>query len=323
MTTELPLVSIIIPTYNYGHLIGETISCLKEQTYAKWEAIIVDDGSIDNTESVVKKFALEDSRIIYIKQENKGVSNARNTGLKHAKGDYIQFLDADDLISQYKIKLQIEYFEEHKEMDICLVNALFFNNNSKKKLYTDLLLKNESKTQIVNGSGYLIVSAFLETNLSVIESPLFKKYILEKTGKFKEDMHYLEDWDFWFRVAINNFNFKFLTDTKAFVLIRSHDKSATKQSNKIKVAEGRLRNLFNDYVFHSELLLENEKKELIQRNNELLINTFKDIMAKTSFLEFTRFLSYYREMNSSSKFIWAFIKSINLKRKLSKIASLV
>ena len=154
-------------------------------------------------------------------------------------------------------------------------------------------------------------------------SPLFRKNIIEKTGLFREDMHYLEDWDFWFRVAINNFNFKFLTDTKAFVLIRSHDKSATKQSNKIKVAEGRLRNLFNDYVLHSQLLLDDEKKELIQRNNKLLINTFKDIMAKTSYLEFKRFLSYYKEMNSSSKFIWAFIKSINLKRKLSKIASLV
>ena len=113
-----PEVTIIVPTYNYGHLIGETLNCLINQVFKDWEAIIIDDGSTDETEKVVLKYTAIDSRIKYSKQENKGVSVARNLGVKLAKGNFIQFLDADDLISPQKINLQLLF---------SLDNQLFFH----------------------------------------------------------------------------------------------------------------------------------------------------------------------------------------------------
>lgn len=93
---NLPFFSIIIPTYNRAHFLDRTISSVINQTYKNWELLIVDDGSTDNTKEVVQEYSLSDDRVIYIYQENKKVSAARNNGLRIAQGDYLCFLDSDD-----------------------------------------------------------------------------------------------------------------------------------------------------------------------------------------------------------------------------------
>lgn len=106
---QSPLVSIIIPTYNDGHIVSDAIDCSLNQTYDNLEIIVVDDGSSDGTDRLLKeKYG---SRIKYIRQENKGLPNARNTGLSHASGKYLQFLDADDLIDQNKISIQVKQLQ--------------------------------------------------------------------------------------------------------------------------------------------------------------------------------------------------------------------
>ena len=89
-----PFFSVVIPTYNRAHLIKETIESVQKQTFSDWELIIVDDGSTDDTKSVVK--SVDDKRIQYVFQENAERSVARNNGFRHAKGQYICFLDSDD-----------------------------------------------------------------------------------------------------------------------------------------------------------------------------------------------------------------------------------
>lgn len=91
-----PFFSIITPTYNRAHYLEEMIKSVQAQTHTSYEHIIVDDGSSDNTEDLVLNFAKDDLRIVYIKQENKGRSTARNVGTTHSKGQYICFLDSDD-----------------------------------------------------------------------------------------------------------------------------------------------------------------------------------------------------------------------------------
>jgi len=92
-----PKVSVIIPTYNRAHLIGRAIQSVLNQTYQDFELIVVDDGSTDNTNEVIKEFSQKDKRILYIKHDkNKGGSAARNTGIKAARGEYIAFQDSDD-----------------------------------------------------------------------------------------------------------------------------------------------------------------------------------------------------------------------------------
>lgn len=102
------LVSIIIPAYNAGEFISKTLDSILNQTWTNWEAIVVNDGSIDNTEAIVKQYAESDNRIILVSQSNRGCSPAKNIGLGFAKGDFVQYLDADDILGKDKIKLQVE-----------------------------------------------------------------------------------------------------------------------------------------------------------------------------------------------------------------------
>ncbi|NIW46854.1 MAG: glycosyltransferase, partial [Gammaproteobacteria bacterium] len=88
-------VSVIIPAYNQGHYLGECVQSVLDQTYPDFEIIIVNDGSTDNTQRVAKSFS--DPRIKYIYQENRGLSGARNTGIRNAIGTYVTYLDSDDL----------------------------------------------------------------------------------------------------------------------------------------------------------------------------------------------------------------------------------
>lgn len=121
-----PLVSVIIPAYNAGKFITETIKSVINQTWKNLEIIIVNDGSIDDTLIVVNKF-LGDDRIKLIDQRNQGSSHSRNTGLYFAKGDYIQYLDADDILSQNKIECQIEILKNKSSFEIAICRTKIFH----------------------------------------------------------------------------------------------------------------------------------------------------------------------------------------------------
>lgn len=112
---EENLVSIVMPAYNCAHYIGETIQSVLVQTYEDWELLIVDDQSTDNTPKVVDEFATQDDRIRYIELEkNSGVAVARNRGIEEARGNYIAFLDSDDLWKKDKLEKQIRFMQEHQ-----------------------------------------------------------------------------------------------------------------------------------------------------------------------------------------------------------------
>jgi glycosyltransferase involved in cell wall biosynthesis len=112
MTPLDPLVSVVVPSYNRAHTIAETIESLLAQTYPRLEIIIVDDGSKDDTERVVAPFL---DRIVYVRQENKGLAGARNTGHARSTGDYIAWLDSDDLWNPEKAALQVAFMQAHPD----------------------------------------------------------------------------------------------------------------------------------------------------------------------------------------------------------------
>lgn len=97
-------ISVIIPCYNQAHFLNESVSSVLAQTYMNWECIIINDGSTDDTEDVVKKLIKDDERFIYKKQINKGLPGARNAGLELCTGDFIQLLDADDALHPQKLE---------------------------------------------------------------------------------------------------------------------------------------------------------------------------------------------------------------------------
>lgn len=114
------LISIIMPTYNCGKFIGETIETVVKQTYKNWELIIVDDCSKDETEKTVKKYVDNDNRIKYHKLEtNQGAAVARTQAMKMAEGNYMAFLDSDDLWKENKLEKQLRFMEENNYNFTC------------------------------------------------------------------------------------------------------------------------------------------------------------------------------------------------------------
>ena len=109
-----PKISIITPCFNCEKFISETIESVLKQTYTNFEMIIVDDASTDKSFDIIKEYALKDSRIIYFQnQQNSGANYSRNFAIKNATGDYIAFLDSDDIWDESKIKTQIEFMENN------------------------------------------------------------------------------------------------------------------------------------------------------------------------------------------------------------------
>ena len=151
--TAEPLVSIIIPTYNYGALIGETLSSLQRQTLTDWECVVVDDGSTDDTAGVVARVAGRDPRVRYLRQENQRQSVAKNTGLADARGKYVQFLDADDLIEPLKFERQVEFLEAHAEADIVYGGVRFFRTERPAERLYAMFGENESWMPEVSGAS--------------------------------------------------------------------------------------------------------------------------------------------------------------------------
>jgi glycosyltransferase involved in cell wall biosynthesis len=190
-TSTKPVVSVIIPTYNRADVIGRSIKSVLSQTYPDFELIIIDDGSTDNTEEVVKSF--NDPRIYFIQREqNRGSSAARNIGIKAARGEFIAFLDDDDEWLPAKLMLQLQVFRESKMENIGLVlcgMTVIGLNNSKEWCLTkrgwifDYLLS----FTIINGVSWL-------------PCWLVKKSLAYKVGQF-DNMETCEDIDWLLRTA--------------------------------------------------------------------------------------------------------------------------
>ena len=134
MMPELPLVSIIIPTFNRAHLIGETLDSILAQTYNNWECIVVDDGSVDETEILLNAYIAKDSRFKFYKRPNTylpGGNGARNYGFEKSKGEYIQWFDSDDLMVSEKLEKEITALMS-SNADFVVSKTKYFNkeNNS-------------------------------------------------------------------------------------------------------------------------------------------------------------------------------------------------
>lgn len=206
------LVSVIIPSYNYSTYISDAINSILGQTYPHWEVIVVDDGSKDDTADVVARFIARDSRIKYHYQHNQGLSAARNTGISLAQGEYLQFLDADDYISERKLEVQVGLLEH--DPDVALVYAdTYIYTHSDDPNDSPKFQKFNLTMPPITGQGTPLVLHMAVDNIFLVGSPLFKRSVVLATGPFDQTLFSLEDWHFWYRIALQNK--KFLYDNRA------------------------------------------------------------------------------------------------------------
>lgn len=190
MKTEL--ISIITPTYNRGYFIEKVIKSVIEQTYQNWEWFIVDDNSSDNTEEIVRKYRKMDSRIYYIGNlVNKGANSCRNQGVKLANGDYLAFLDSDNLWKPDKLRKQLGILKlSASEFDFVYAKEELINNGVvtivPSKIYTPDELK----------------EILLQKNVVDTNTVLIKKTCFDSVGGFDEKMPRLQDWELIFRLVV-------------------------------------------------------------------------------------------------------------------------
>lgn len=221
-----PLVSVIIPCYNYGHLIGETIESVINQTYSNWECLIINDGSTDNSLNIIKSLCENDSRVKYFDIVNGGQARARNYGIKQSKGDYIQFLDADDLLQNDKLLNQLNFLEANKTIDIVYSGIRYFDPKEPGNLLLSRDGKNRNYFPLMSGAGIKILEKFIYQNPIELGAILFRKKTIEETGiYFDELMNGAEDWDFCFKMALANCYFKYKDMPYAYILMRYHPTS--------------------------------------------------------------------------------------------------
>ncbi|MFC7670076.1 glycosyltransferase family 2 protein [Hymenobacter humi] len=168
------LVSIIIPCYNYGWLLAETLDSVLAQTYQQWECIIIDDGSTDTTRVVATSYQARDSRFRYVYQPNGGLSAARNHGLQAATGEYIQFLDADDLLLPQKLELQVALLASHPEYDVVYGAVRYFMHGEPGKLSRSFDMKDTHWQVELSGHGSDLVAAMIPSNIMVVNAPLLR-----------------------------------------------------------------------------------------------------------------------------------------------------
>src|SRR5262245_27524259 len=177
-----PLVSIIIPSYNYDKFIGHTLDSLRNQTYRNWECIVVDDGSKDNTAGVLESYQAMDERIQYIYQSHGGPCRARNNGISRSRGEYFQFLDADDLLESRKIECHLDYLERNMDVDLVYGSARYFRTEYPDERRYSMAAVDKQWMPNVSGCGNDVLEALIRHNIMVVSAPLIRKHVIEKIG---------------------------------------------------------------------------------------------------------------------------------------------
>ncbi len=195
MTALSPItkkVSVIIPTFNRRYTIPEAINSVLNQTYQNFEIVVIDDGSSDDTWKIIKKY--NTNKIKYIYQKHSGLpAKARNTGIKLASGEYIAFLDSDDIWMPTKLELQVKFLEKHQDYSLVSSNMLTFGDiKENRKIYNPKF----------STSGFVFRKLVLG-NFVANSTAMVRKSAIEDVGYFNEDkrLFSVEDFEFYLRIA--------------------------------------------------------------------------------------------------------------------------
>ncbi|WP_017746882.1 glycosyltransferase family 2 protein [Scytonema hofmannii] len=217
----MPEISVIIPAYNAELTIGETIDSVLQQTFKDFEIIVINDGSQDRTLEILQ--SIQDDRLKVISYENGGLCVARNRGIARASGNFIAFLDADDVWTPDKLELQLAAFEEHPEAGVVYSWTYFMYVNEQRKAISFIPSPQHSCT----GNVYktLLVDNFIHSG----SNTLIRKQAIDSVGEFDPACTGSADWDYWLRLSLH---WHFIAVPKYQVFYR---KASGSMSTKVEV----------------------------------------------------------------------------------------
>lgn len=278
-----PIVSIIIPTYNRSHLIHETLDSVLEQTYTSWECIVVDDGSMDNTEEILISYTSKDARFQYHKRplnKKKGANACRNYGFEMSKGEFVNWFDDDDLMHPDKLLIQIKALENN-DFNFTVCQTLVFENSIENII--GLRSKNIYSKDVFY--DYLIQKIAWLT-----QSPIWKRAFLNKLEYlFDEDLQAAQEWEFHCRVLAFSKDYKFINEP--LVYIRQH-------KNSITYKEGdRQKRTWNYFLARSK----------IYKNTKIIRNKYVDNYLQDYLLAVTKKFLISKQFKLSLKALFIYL----------------
>ncbi len=286
------LISIIIPTFNRAELLRETLDSIVNQNYKNWECIVIDDHSTDHTQKTIQAFELLDSRFKSSKNSyKKGAPGARNTGLKHAKGEYIYFFDSDNLMLPNTLSELLKAFE-NKDVDISVCHATVVDDLLQPIGKFAWNCYGNIHNQLMNGDTYV------DYNIALI-----KKEVINRFGLTDENCPSYQEWDTHIRLSKYSM---YVTNEKQLVIYRKSSKN-TISSDVYKSSNGFL------YILkkHEKLFLKNKKGFRHQG-----LNLLKNAKESQDYL----FLKEIRkELNSLIPGFRVFIFTVNFKSDVMKL----
>ena len=206
-------VSVIIPAYNAMRYLPETVDSVMNQTFKDFEIIIVNDGSTDHIETWVTSF--EDQRVTLITQPNQGASKARNTGIEHAQGEYLAFLDADDIWYPQKLQKQVNMIEGKPRVGVIYTWISSIDQHGQAR--------GQIRKNVAEGNVW---ATLIKHNIVECGStPLIRRECFEKIGLFDESLSNIEDRDMWLRIACD---YEFRVIKEPLVGYRQHSEGKSK-----------------------------------------------------------------------------------------------
>ncbi|MDD5422924.1 MAG: glycosyltransferase [Candidatus Omnitrophica bacterium] len=202
----MPRVSVVMPTYNCARYLGESIDSVLDQSYKDLELIVVDGESTDNTDAIAASYA-KDPRFVFIKKRS-GIAGARNVGIRAAKGEFIIFLDSDDLLLEGTIAKQVAFMDSHKKCGICYANTIYFNTDTKKEVMTTYHNFSGDIFYYLKRNNFIHPSAVIATRKLCLET------------MYDETLPPHEDWDFVLRIALKGVKFYYIKEVLTKIRVR-------------------------------------------------------------------------------------------------------
>ncbi|NJL78661.1 MAG: glycosyltransferase [Richelia sp. RM2_1_2] len=253
-------ISVIVPVFNGERTIEETIKSILNQTFSNIEIIIINDGSTDTTLEILEN--IYDSRIKIFSYPNAGLSVSRNRGISQAKGEYISFIDADDLWTADKLELQWQVLQSNSQAAVAYSWTDYIDESGK-------FIKSGRRIK-VNGDAFrkLLITNFLENG----SNPLIRQQALEKVGGFDESLAAAEDKDMWLRLAAN---YEFVCVEKPQILYRTSTNSMSTNLKRQETAS--LKVIERGFSYPQAEKLQHLKKQSLSHLYQYL--TFKAIEA--------------------------------------------
>ena len=202
----MPRVSVIIPTYNCDRYLARAIESALEQSYTDHEILIVDDGSTDNTADLLDRY---EGKIRYFRQPNRGVSAARNLALSHATGEFIAYLDADDMWYPKKLELQVAFLDIEKECGLVHTEVSVIDEDDHI-----VHLRFNGETQRVIPQGHCLADMLRQCHIQTL-TVLERRECVHRAGLFDERLPIAQDYHHWIKVALEGFAIGYLPDPLA------------------------------------------------------------------------------------------------------------